>query len=144
MSGRLLALLLAMLGVGCTLHRHRLPADQYPPERRLQIEAAARQRCEELRGPAGTPARVFRSDGCTLWPDRGWRHCCVEHDMSYWCGGSPQDRRAADALLRQCVAATGATTTARLMRWGTRLGGARWVPFWWRWGYGHPWPAAKP
>jgi hypothetical protein len=64
--------------------------------------------------------------------------------MTYWCGGPRRERREADALLRQCVAATGAGANARLMFWGTRLGGARWVPFWWRWGYGRPWPAAKP
>lgn len=142
MTGRILVLLLALLGAGCTLHHHRLPADEYPPQRLRRIEAEAQRRCEDLRGPEATPAADFRSDGCTLWPDRAWRQCCVEHDMSYWCGGTPAQRRAADALLRRCVEATGAGANARLMYWGTRLGGARWLPFWWRWGYGRPWPAA--
>lgn len=147
MSRRLTAALLGLLGLvslGCSLSRHRLPPVSYPAERLRQLEAEAVRRCEALRGAEGTPRRPFTSDGCSLWPDRAWRHCCVAHDMRYWCGGPASERRAADAELRRCVAATGAAATARLMQCGTRLGGARWMPFWWRWGYGHAWPARRP
>lgn len=143
MRRRLLLVLFGLLVAGCSLGKHRLPADQYPPDRLRQLELEAARRCEELRGAAGVPQREFRSDGCSLWPDRAWRHCCVAHDMRYWCGGPAGERRAADADLRRCVAATGASTHGRLMYCGTRLGGVRWTPFWWRWGYGHAWPAGR-
>ena len=38
----------------------------------------------------------FKSDGCTFFPDRDYRDCCVEHDKAYYFGGTLKDRRAAD------------------------------------------------
>lgn len=26
----------------------------------------------------------FISDGCTLWFDGAWQHCCVDHDLAYY------------------------------------------------------------
>jgi hypothetical protein len=87
--------------------------------------------------------RPFRTDGCSLWPDAGlgtghsWRHCCVEHDLAYWRGGTREEREAADAALRRCVeAATGNASLAETMYLGVRVGGTAWLPTWFRWGYG--------
>lgn len=111
----------------------------YTPEELVRVAAAARAECELRRGPAGVPPNPFTTDGCSFWPDCTWRPCCVDHDKWYWCGGSEEDRRKADALLRECVARHSAT--AADMTWaGVRAMGAPWLPFWWRWGYGWPWP----
>jgi len=79
------------------------------------------------------------------WPDGTWGDCCVEHDITYWCGGSRSDRREADRLLRACAARSvtgwrGATLGA-LLEAGVFVGGAPWLPSPWRWGYGHPFPS---
>lgn len=88
--------------------------------------------------------RAFTADGCSRVPDgtltepRLWRHCCIEHDLSYWAGGTRDERRQADLELRACVAATGHPDTAELMFAGVRVGGTPFVPTSFRWGYGWP------
>lgn len=97
-----------------------------------------------LAGCAGTgELRPFTTDGCSMFPDRDalsgkdWRCCCVAHDLSYWRGGTAQDRRAADAALRACVqAAAGDAALGRTMQGGVRLGGTPYLPTSFRWGYG--------
>src|SRR5262245_50027673 len=54
--------------------------------------------------PAGLPETAFWTDGCSAWPDGDSRVCCIEHDATYWCGGSSEARAAADRELRYCVA----------------------------------------
>jgi hypothetical protein len=49
----------------------------------------------------------FSSDGCTDSPNGNWVHCCVEHDITYWRGGSSSERRLADNRLRQCMNKSG-------------------------------------
>ena len=85
----------------------------------------------------------FRSDGCSMWPDRKWTggksycSCCVVHDVAYWQGGSDAERLAADDSLRACVARkTGDTAYADAVWAGVRAGGPGWAPTWYRWGYG--------
>ncbi|MEM8984156.1 MAG: hypothetical protein AAGC71_14080 [Pseudomonadota bacterium] len=85
----------------------------------------------------------FTSDGCSLFPDRAeafdqdWCHCCVEHDIAYWKGGTRAEREAADRTLQSCVAdSTGSESLARLMYEGVRSGGRPEFPTWYRWGYG--------
>lgn len=87
--------------------------------------------------------RPFTSDGCSLFPDRAligtddWCSCCFQHDIAYWRGGTEDARRAADKLLRDCVAAkTGNKTLANAMYEGVRLGGSPYFYNWYRWGYG--------
>lgn len=92
--------------------------------------------CATRRSDAGLPPYPFTSDGCSVWPDGDWADCCLQHDMTYWCGGSAAARQQADAELRACVAEHGATCVARLMYVGVRMGGIPWQPFPWRWGYG--------
>jgi hypothetical protein len=51
----------------------------------------------------------FQTDGCTGFVDGPpgrptlWLHCCTEHDLRYWFGGSQEDIQFADLALRSCV-----------------------------------------
>ena len=88
----------------------------------------------------------FSSDGCSLFPDGTWcrenlwYHCCYNHDILYWQGGTAEERKAADQTLRSCVAETGKTITAELMYYGVRIFGSPYIPAWFRWGFGWPYP----
>lgn len=42
-------------------------------------------------------------------------------------------------MLETCVTNEGSPLLAKLMYAGVRLGGSRWFPLPWRWGYGYPW-----
>jgi hypothetical protein len=63
----------------------------------------------------------FAPDGCTSFTEgppqqpRQWAHCCFEHDLRFWAGGSETSRDRADLRLRECVRETGADRTAELM-----------------------------
>lgn len=78
----------------------------------------------------------FISDGCSAWPDGDWLDCCVAHDVAYWRGGPEPLRQEADMALRQCVADTGYPTMGDIMYLGVRIGGERFYPTPYRWGYG--------
>ena len=85
----------------------------------------------------------FMSDGCSLFPDGSvkdralWCDCCLAHDISYWRGGTKEDRKRADKELRDCVLErTGSKALAKLMFDGVRAGGHPAFPTWYRWGYG--------
>lgn len=85
----------------------------------------------------------FKSDGCTLFPDRSlirqqdWCDCCFEHDIAYWQGGTEAERLKADRALSDCVIEkTGDENLAELMYAGVRLGGSPYFYNWYRWGYG--------
>ena len=85
----------------------------------------------------------FTSDGCSLFPDGNlkdralWCDCCLAHDISYWRGGTKEDRKRADETLRECVRErTGSKALADLMYDGVRTGGHPAFPTWYRWGYG--------
>jgi len=97
-------------------------------------------------GAAATELRPFASDACSAFPDGTpsqqtlWLHCCMEHDIAYWAGGTRRQRHAADAALKQCVAATGEPAIANLMLAGVRVGGTPYLPTSFRWGYGWPYP----
>jgi len=72
--------------------------------------------------------RAFVTDGCTYWPEgtRGepnlWHHCCVDHDLALWAGGTHPERLATDLRLRDCVAATGQPEQAEIVYLGVRIG----------------------
>lgn len=74
--------------------------------------------------------RPFVSDGCTLFKEGTrkhpnlWAHCCLEHDLWLWAGGSSDERSCANDTLYECVRATGAKKTAAIMRLGVTLGRA--------------------
>lgn len=105
------------------------------------LKQAAEARCRTMQGAsAPLPPHPFTTDGCSVWPDSSWRACCIEHDFSYWCGGSPAQRSEADRELRACVTERSNSLNAWLMFWGVRAGGIRLTPWPWRWGYGYDWP----
>ncbi len=88
----------------------------------------------------------FASDGCSAFPNGTfahnelWLQCCVAHDLSYWQGGTYDQRLQADQALKQCVAQVGQQEIAQLMLAGVRVGGTPFLPTSFRWGYGWPYP----
>ncbi|MEK6744393.1 MAG: hypothetical protein AABZ15_12315 [Nitrospirota bacterium] len=85
----------------------------------------------------------FASDGCSLFPDgtmgdrAKWCECCLQHDITYWHGGTEQERKTADERLRACVfERTRDKALADTMYLGVRAGGHPVFPTWYRWGYG--------
>jgi hypothetical protein len=99
-----------------------------------ELQQTAVARCE------ARPPNAFTTDGCSVWPDSKWRACCIEHDMTYWCGGGAEQRREADRDFRACVTERSNAFNAWLMYLGVRVGGWRLGPWPWRWGYGYDWP----
>lgn len=88
--------------------------------------------------------RPFNSDGCSSFPDgtieqnKLWLNCCIDHDKSYWAGGTYEERESADEALKQCVVGVGEPEIAQLMLAGVRVGGSPYFPTTFRWGYGWP------
>jgi len=88
--------------------------------------------------------KPFTTDGCsafpngTLWQNDLWLSCCTAHDLSYWKGGTYQQRLEADNALKQCVEKVGEPSIASLMLAGVRVGGTPYLPTKFRWGYGWP------
>lgn len=100
-----------------------------------------------LTGCNGHPElKPFASDGCSWFPDGTfaegdlWLKCCVEHDRSYWAGGARPERLTADRELAECVEGVGAPGVAKLMRVGVWFGGSPYLPLYFRWGFGWPYP----
>jgi hypothetical protein len=79
-----------------------------------------------------------------MFPDGSWRHCCQTHDYAYWCGGSEEDREAADEKLAACVAGGTHAALGGLMWAGVRVFGHPVVPAYFRWGYGHAYAGCYP
>ena len=89
--------------------------------------------------------KTFRSDGCTMFPDGNYRECCVEHDKSYFFGGSLKQRRAADKELFRCVRSKGnGKFLASIIYVGVRVGGVSFLPTPFRWGFGNKFPRKEP
>ena len=118
-----------------------LSSDPIPAKTKLQLDAELY--CVAKHGNKGLPPKRFTTDGCTLWPDSDWGHCCVTHDIAYWCGGSAAQRADADRELGLCLTRNGDAGMGSIMRLGTRLGGFSILPVPWRWGYGWFWPHSK-
>jgi hypothetical protein len=84
---------------------------------------------------SGDALKPFATDYCTGYaegtrtqPDL-WKHCCVEHDLYFWAGGSREDRKATDLRLKHCVEATGAVGHARLIYSAVKIGGSSPIRF---------------
>jgi hypothetical protein len=72
----------------------------------------------------------FATDFCTMYkegpankPD-AWKHCCVEHDLYFWAGGSLEDKKTTDLRLKSCVDKSGYPGQARLIYTAVTIGGA--------------------
>lgn len=140
------ALLTGLLPLaGCTLHAgHTIAPYGDTPAEAHALEDRAVAYCRQQRAGA-SPPYSFTTDGCSWWPDGTWAHCCVDHDVAYWCGGSFADRMAADRRLQECVGtASRSSVLAPVMRAGVFLGGGQLMPTTYRWGYGWPYPFAGP
>lgn len=71
--------------------------------------------------------KPFISDGCPRlakmisYPrEDHWQLCCVEHDKSYWKGGSLEDKQKADSAFHSCVSERGSPDAARLIYYSLR------------------------
>lgn len=131
---RLLAVALAVTTSACTASNSRV-APGVRGERSLSARALVI--CSCLRAGRDLPRRRFTTDVCSVSPDRNYGACCIDHDISYWCGGSEGDRFEADRRLADCVQEHGHSPRyAELVRRTVRVGGGPWSPFPWRWAYG--------
>jgi hypothetical protein len=72
--------------------------------------------------------KPFETDGCTMFVEGTkekpnlWKHCCVEHDLRYWFGGSESDMDTADLRLKSCVQKVAGDNWAALIYNGVRVG----------------------
>lgn len=135
-SGVLALFTLAAVTAGCTPIRYTLQPYSSDESKAQDLSRHASEVCAARRGAAGLPPFAFTTDGCSLWPDCRWVGCCIDHDISYWCGGSAADRKRADQALRVCLAEHGSAAMGTLMYIGVRTFGIPWQPFPFRWGYG--------
>ncbi len=84
----------------------------------------------------------FKTDYCTYFPEGTiaspnlWKHCCYDHDLRYWFGGSQKDMDLSDERLRQCVSLVGGSFVANLMYYGIRAGHSSPVKNKYKWGWG--------
>lgn len=138
------AVITVCIVAGCTPTMHTVEPYTDDAVEAAALEARAAARCEARRGPKSrVPSKTFITDGCSLWIDRSWDDCSVEHDIEYWCGGSITDRKAADAALRRCFA----EFLPGWFTWGpcagVRIGGHPAFSVHYRWGFGRdsylPW-----
>ena len=121
----------------CTPTHHTIEPYRSDAQAARTIEAEADRACP--RSPGTRPPHRFTTDGCSMFPDSVWVGCCIEHDFEYWCGGTSEDRRRADARLRECVTEKQSAALGWVMWAGVRAGGVPWTPFPWRWAYGWDW-----
>jgi hypothetical protein len=70
----------------------------------------------------------FVTDYCTMFsngtfekPDL-WKHCCLDHDIRYWYGGTEINMDQADLNLKSCVEKVAGTSWATLIYSGVRAG----------------------
>lgn len=90
------------------------------------------------------PPNAFIGDGCTLFPEKifgsDWTEACLAHDISYWVGGTDEERKSTDQTLRDSVANTGTMgkLLATPMYVGVRIWGNTWLTrlFDANWGFG--------
>jgi hypothetical protein len=143
---RLACCLIAVAAVAaCTPVRSKLPPPYRVDGRSLsavEMNQYAENWCTEAQGKIELPAQAFTTDGCSAWPESRGQSCCLAHDVAYWCGAG--NRRAIDQAFRSCLRNESSAAYATLAYAGVRLGGGRFLPFPWRFGYGHRWPHRKP
>lgn len=136
----------AALAAGCTPVRTTIRPPYVVDGRTLntsaELETYAAERCTASNPGSPLPPQHFTTDGCSAFPDDGWRTCCLTHDIAYWCGATV--RLEADRAFRACLREHSSAAQATMMFLGVRIGGGRFSPFPWRFGYGYPWPHRKP
>lgn len=77
---------------------------------------------------AANTLKTYVTDGCTMFVDGPsrrpglWLHCCEEHDMRYWFGGSIPEMDRADLRLKACVNKVAGKTWSEIIYAGVRAG----------------------
>nr|BDT27679.1 FAD-binding oxidoreductase [Bacteriovorax sp. HI3] len=87
--------------------------------------------------------KPFETDGCTMFADGTyskpglWKHCCTEHDLRYWFGGSENDMDQADLRLRSCVEKAAGPKWGYVIYTGVRAGHHSPIKnkYQWNWGW---------
>ena len=90
--------------------------------------------------------KTFETDGCTLFLDGTfskpglWKHCCTEHDLRYWFGGSTKDMDETDLRLSACVEKVAGNYWAQTIYSGVRAGHHSPIKnkYRWNWGWATP------
>lgn len=86
--------------------------------------------------------KSFSSDFCTMFPNGtlnrtdAWKHCCYDHDLRYWFGGTRGDELNADKILRSCVTKAAGSFYGSIMYYGVRSGHYSPVKNEHKWGWG--------
>lgn len=92
---------------------------------------------------AAIKLKSFETDYCTMFldgpPDRAglWKHCCLEHDVRYWFGGTQNEMDISDLKLKSCVNKVAGDNWASLIYFGVRSGHHSPVKnkYQWSWGW---------
>lgn len=77
---------------------------------------------------AALELKPFKTDYCTGFPEGTisqpelWKHCCLNHDLHFWIGGTREERSQIDLNFKACIAATGMPRTAEMMYQAVRAG----------------------
>jgi len=87
------------------------------------------------------PKKEFKSDGASCFPDKIGKVdiylAALIHDISYWLGGTKEDRLIADYNLGiNVIKCGGSIVLSQTMFEGVRFGGTKYLPTPWKWGYG--------
>jgi hypothetical protein len=97
--------------------------------------------------PFSSPATKlikFKTDYCTGFPEGTffrrnlWKSCCYDHDLRYWFGGTKQDEKTADIVLKQCVSKKAGSFYGNIMYYGVRTGHYSPIKHRFKWGWGWP------
>lgn len=86
--------------------------------------------------------KPFETDYCTMFVEgpkddpKLWGHCCLEHDLRYWFGGSSLDMDRSDLTLKNCVADVAGEKWASLIYYGVRTGHYSPIKNKYQWGWG--------
>jgi hypothetical protein len=99
----------------------------------------------------GNELNPFITDYCTMFVNGTrekptlWKHCCLDHDMNYWYGGSENNMDTADLRLRSCVTKVAGENWGNLIYKGVRLGHMSPIknPRKWNWGWVSPRPEVE-
>ena len=87
---------------------------------------------------ASQSIKPFETDYCTMFMEGTWGHCCLEHDLRYWIGGTKKEQLQSDIQLRSCVAESGGDFMANAIYYAVRAGHYSPVKhkYKWSWGWG--------
>lgn len=84
--------------------------------------------------------KTFSTDGCSQSPDsflgKDIVHCCVQHDIAYWLGGTKRQKEESDQELNLCISQKTNSMVGDAYKAGVSVGGSAGLRNTFRWGYG--------